>query len=301
MLAKISTTLLYSLMGLLALAHALPSGPMETPPPSLEQRLAYYSERPPRQEVKQAQAQAQAPASPSSSSSSSSSPSPSPSPIVTAGTPSRLTITVVNKMPAAVSTSYVHNDGVPGLVAGGTGTGTLMPGASATLVAPEDWAGNVAVNLAEDPETGERWEMNGDVSLLEGSLMEWGGLGYRVDIDVSYVNGFSVPITCSCNKDKAVLSGCSLDLWELGTPCSGSSGAANGQGACANPLRPDDSDGLAATGFFAPCEGAAFTWPRDDANSEGMCGGGDGVTCCIGTAGDGCPVNPKQQGGGGGS
>lgn len=107
-------------------------------------------------------------------------------------------------------------------------------------------------------------------------------------------NGFSVPITCSCNADRAVLSGCSLDLWSMGS-CAGDAGTDNGKGACANPLRPDNSAKLEATSFFAPCEGAAFTWPRDDANSEGKCQAAE-VTCCIGSAADGCPVNPKQKG-----
>ena len=151
MFAKMNTTLFF-LMGLLALTTALPSGPKETPPPSLEQRdnafLAYHAQKPRAASV-------------------------------TAG-PNQLTITVVNKMDEAVSTSYVGNAGVPGPVSGGTGTGTLKPGQTATLVAPQDWAGNVTVNL-------EKYKMNGDGSLLEGSLMSWGDVGYRVDMDVSYV------------------------------------------------------------------------------------------------------------------
>ena len=151
MFARMNTTLL-SLMGLLALTSALPSAPKETPPPSLEQRhdgfLAYHAQKP-----RQAS--------------------------VTAG-PDQLTITVVNKMSEAVSTSYVGNAGVPGPVSGATGVGTMKPDETATLVAPHDWAGNVAVNL-------EKYEMNGDGSLLEGSLMSWGDVGYRVDMDISYV------------------------------------------------------------------------------------------------------------------
>lgn len=109
----------------------------------------------------------------------------------------------------------------------------------------------------------------------------------------THSNGFSVPITCSCNADKAVLSGCSIDLWSRGN-CSGDAGTDNGKGACANPLRPDNSEKLKATDFFDPCEGAAFTWPRDAANSEGQCQ--EAVTCCIGSTADGCPKNPKQKG-----
>lgn len=146
-----NTTLL-SLMGFLALTSALPSAPKETPPPSLEQRQhafhAYHAQQP-----RQASVTAE---------------------------PSQLTITVVNKMSEDVSTSYVANAGAPGPVSGGTGTGTMAPGASATLVAPKDWAGNVAVNL-------EKYNMTGDTSLLEGSLKSWGDVGYRVDMDVSYV------------------------------------------------------------------------------------------------------------------
>lgn len=90
-----------------------------------------------------------------------------------------------------------------------------------------------------------------------------------------------------------MLSGCSIDLWSKGN-CSGDAGTDNGKGACANPLRPDNSEKLKATEFFEPCEGAAFTWPRDDANSEGKCQ--EAVTCCIGSTADGCPKNPKQKG-----
>ncbi|KUI70396.1 hypothetical protein VM1G_06422 [Cytospora mali] len=253
MFTKMHTTLI-SLLTLLSLTNALPSGPLETPPPAVNKRqgFAYHAEKLPHK--------ARA-----------------------TSAPSHLTITVVNKMSEAVSTSYVANGGAPAVLAGNTGAGTMAASATASIVAPSGWAGNIAVGLAKYP-------MNGDVSLLEGSLMDQGN-GYPVvDMDVSYVNGFSVPITCSCNDDNKVLSGCNLDLWKMGS-CSGSSGTDDGQGACANPLRPDNSASLTATSFFLPCQGAAFTWPRDDANSNEGCQSGQ-VTCCVGT--DGCPSNPKQ-------
>lgn len=103
-------------------------------------------------------------------------------------------------------------------------------------------------------------------------------------------SGFSVPITCSCNSDNTVLSGCNLDLWSMGD-CSGDAGTDDGMGVCNNPLRPVDKDGLTATAFFLPCQGAAFTWPRDASNGNGVCQSGQ-VTCCVGS--DGCPANPKQ-------
>lgn len=142
------TAPLLSLFTLLSIAHALPSGPKETPPPSLDRRqdVAYHAQEP----------RADA-----------------------AGSPSKLTITVVNKMSEAVSTSYVANAG-PAIVAGKTGTGTMGADATASIVAPSGWAGNIAVGRA-------KYSMNGDVSLLEGSLMDQGS-GYPVvDMDVSYV------------------------------------------------------------------------------------------------------------------
>jgi hypothetical protein len=98
-----------------------------------------------------------------------------------------------------------------------------------------------------------------------------------------------VPITCSCDETEKVLSGCSHDLFELNT-CPNQLA----QGPCANPLRHIDEDDLTATPFFLPCQGAAFTWPRDGANSNGECQSGH-VTCCVGTEDEGCPRNPKQS------
>lgn len=50
---------------------------------------------------------------------------------------------------------------------------------------------------------------------------------------------------------------------------------------------------MKATEFFLPCQGAAFTWARDHANSNEGCQSGK-VTCCVGTGEDGCPANPNQ-------
>lgn len=166
MFAKMNTLL--CLMGLLTLTGALPSVPKETPPPSLEQRqhgVRAYHALNPRSASRSASGQASQQTPPQAD--------------VTEG-PDQLTITVVNKMAEPVSTSCASNAGVPGLVSGGTATGTLTPGETATVVAPREWAGMVAVNLAKYP-------LNGRASLLEGSLKAWGDVGYRVDMDVSYV------------------------------------------------------------------------------------------------------------------
>ncbi|KAK7738385.1 hypothetical protein SLS53_006200 [Cytospora paraplurivora] len=200
--------------------------------------------------------------------------------------PKRLTITIENKMNEPLSTSYVTNPGAPTLLRGDEQPSTMAASATTSIVVPSGWAGNIAMGLA-------KYAMTGDTSLIEGSLTKQMDNPYlSVDIDVSYVNGFSVPITCSCNADNTVLSGCNLDLWSLGE-CSGSAGTENGEGACANPLRSYDRDNMTATKFFLPCQGAAFTWARDHANSNEGCQSGK-VTCCVGTGKDGCPANPKQ-------
>lgn len=92
------------------------------------------------------------------------------------------TVTVVNSMTDALSTSIVSNAGNPTLVAGGDSlTGTLEAGASATIVMPQDWSGNMALGKASYPIQG-----NGYPSLIEPGLTNWGN-GYMLDVDVSYV------------------------------------------------------------------------------------------------------------------
>jgi hypothetical protein len=99
-------------------------------------------------------------------------------------------------------------------------------------------------------------------------------------------NGFSGSIVCSCNGN--VVTGCNKWLWDL-NPCPND----NGVGACANPERASTTD-TSATPFFAPCSGAAYTFPNDNAaNSWGACQSGV-ITCCVG---QNCPANPRQPAG----
>jgi len=60
---------------------------------------------------------------------------------------------------------------------------------------------------------------------------------------------------------------------------------------CINPLRSDES-ATAATPFFAPCQGMAWTYVNDNsANSFGDCQDGQ-VWCCIGMN---CGASYKQS------
>lgn len=139
---------LIAILSLISLTTALPGAPKETPPPSLAKRQAFaYHAERPRQAT---------------------------------GAPSELTITVVNKMTTAISTAYAANPGVPSLAAGNQGAGTMSAGETASIIAPSGWAGNIG--MVELPHS-----ITGDVSLLEGSMMDQGN-GYPVvDMDVSYV------------------------------------------------------------------------------------------------------------------
>ncbi|KAH8892302.1 hypothetical protein GQ53DRAFT_793984, partial [Thozetella sp. PMI_491] len=160
------------------------------------------------------------------------------------------------------------------------GAGVIPNGGKAEFHVPLGWGGNVAV-----VENGGGRTFRGDESLIEASYIDqgaqWGGK--KFDINVSYVTGFSLPITCSC--DVGVIAGCNRYLWDL-NKCPND----NGVGSCKNPNR-DVANGPAAT-FFAPCAHAAYTYPNDSsANSgNGVCGGSS-VTCCVGTS---CPRNPRQ-------
>ncbi|KAF3764196.1 hypothetical protein M406DRAFT_258973 [Cryphonectria parasitica EP155] len=192
----------------------------------------------------------------------------------------QITVTIVNSMGEDLSTSVASNGGDATLVSGG-GTGTLAANSQATIVAPQNWNGNVAFGLAKYSEM--------DVpSLIEPGLTQVSGT-YMMDIDVSYVNGYTVPITCTCNDDNSFLSGCSTDLFSVGTCGQDGETDIQAAGACQNPTNEASGSATSASPFFAPCAGKAYTFPNDNgANSEGKCTSG-AATCCVGTSANGCP------------
>ncbi|KAL7919956.1 hypothetical protein ACQKWADRAFT_322539 [Trichoderma austrokoningii] len=173
--------------------------------------------------------------------------------------PQFLTITVINSHGDATSTSHAHDPNGPSAVSGNLGPGTMANGATAAFAVPTGWIGN------------------GNFVVPHGSSIA------VADVDVSYVNGFSVAIVCSCNGQ--VVTGCNKNLFNLN-----SCGNNDGQNACVNPLRSDEGATSAAP-FFAPCQHAAWTYVNDGAaNSFGQCQSGQ-ITYCVGAA---CPPNPKQ-------
>ncbi|KAI1867267.1 hypothetical protein JX265_000896 [Neoarthrinium moseri] len=192
--------------------------------------------------------------------------------------PPLMTISIVNQAGAPISTLHASNVGGPSIVSGiNTTIGTMAAGATAAIAVPTGWAGNIQIGLAKH-------KLTGDVSQIEANFVippDNGITHYTFavpDIDVSYVNGYSLSMTCSCNGVR--VTGCTKDLFAL-NKCPNH----NGQGACANPTRPF-LDVKVPTAFFAPCVGEAYTFPDDGkANSFGECQNGT-ITCCVGNK---CP------------
>lgn len=96
----------------------------------------------------------------------------------------QVTMTLVNKMSNAVSTSVVSNADAMTLVSGGENlVGTMAPQATATFVATLGWSGNIALVEEKD---GYQIETNVHSSLVEFGLTAQGDEN-KMDVDASYV------------------------------------------------------------------------------------------------------------------
>ena len=101
-----------------------------------------------------------------------------------------LTIKVVNSFGAPLSIFYGSNAGAPTPV-GNPGSGTLA--SSTQVLFPSNWAGRITIGKNYDPKG----------SKIEAS---YSSPNYVPDVDVSYVDGFSIPISCSCSG--VAVTGC---------------------------------------------------------------------------------------------
>ncbi|KAL9603143.1 MAG: hypothetical protein Q9219_001346 [cf. Caloplaca sp. 3 TL-2023] len=185
-----------------------------------------------------------------------------------------LTIAITNNYGQDLTMSFLNNAGFPGL-RGDPQTTTLVAGASTSYAAPSGWAGRINVGKIDHV----------DNSKIEGSFY---GAG-NGDIDISYVDGYSVPITCSVGGQ--VVSGCNSELFNQGcnSPDTLTPGPDGSPAVCSNGAR--SSDWGPPSGFFAPCAGAAYTFPKDDGANTGMISDTH-IDCCIGTS---CAPSPHQQ------
>lgn len=180
-----------------------------------------------------------------------------------------LTINVVNSFGVPLSIFYGSNAGAPTPV-GNPGSGVLT--SSTKVLFPSGWAGRITIGKTYDPQG----------SKIEASFSP---PNYVPDVDISYVDGFSVPISCSCSG--AAVTGCNIPLFHDGHTCGN-----QGPGPiCYNPEQGVPNG--PASPFFEPCAGAAYTYPNDNAaNSYGQCNKGV-IDCCVGPQ---CPAPARQHG-----
>jgi len=206
-----------------------------------------------------------------------------------------LTFNIINSYPGlqGVTISYQYGTYSNPALAGAAATtvasalvgnptgGTFT--SSTQVVAPFGWAGRMTIGKA------------GVAPDYRGTKIE-GNNGFNgadphadpdPDIDVSYVDGYSLPVTCSCGT--TVVTGCNYELWDMGNAC------ANIVGDAEHPICVNDPRNIHGppTAFFAPCNASAYTYDYNDfgANFQGPCDNGH-VTCCIGTTN--CGVHPLQ-------
>jgi hypothetical protein len=182
----------------------------------------------------------------------------------TSDTGLEMTIAITNLYRAQLSLSFGLNAGFPPPL--GNPQPTILPDSSSTqYLYPTGWAGRVDVGPNLSPYG----------SKIEGSFTG------PPDIDVSYVDGYSVPITCS--SQGMAVTGCNIDLFK--------------QAACEDqidgPVCLNSAVNLADRPppcFFARCAGAAYTFPNDnEANVSNL--RSNLISCCIGTS---CEA-PLQQ------
>ncbi|KAG7006733.1 hypothetical protein G7Y79_00013g035050 [Physcia stellaris] len=178
-----------------------------------------------------------------------------------------LTIGITNKFGTPVSIAFDHNAGGPPPIGGPHGPVKL--GASSTqFTFPTGWAGRLYVGKT----------LNNKNSKIEASYTG------PPDVDVSYVDGFSLPVTCS--SQGIVVTGCNIPLFHDGHTCGN---VDNNGPVCVNPQAGVPNG--PATPFFAPCQGAAYTYPNDNAANVGNVG--TLINCCIGPS---CPAPARQHG-----
>ncbi|KAL8899808.1 MAG: hypothetical protein Q9207_006007 [Kuettlingeria erythrocarpa] len=185
-----------------------------------------------------------------------------------------MTIAITNNHGQLLSLAFDSNAGAPGF-RGSPQPTTLAAAATTSYAVPSGWAGRINVGKIDHV----------DNSKIEGSFY---GAG-NGDIDISYVDGYSVPITCSVGGK--VITGCNIELFDQGcnapdTPQMGPDGQL---ALCSNSARVLN-DGPPSQ-FFAACAGAAYTFPNDNAANVGMIQE-TLMECCIGTS---CGESEQQK------
>ncbi|KAL8920106.1 MAG: hypothetical protein Q9208_006459 [Pyrenodesmia sp. 3 TL-2023] len=191
------------------------------------------------------------------------------------GSDGDMTIAITNRHGQDLSLAFDSNAGAPGFRGNPKPTALAAAGTTSYAV-PSGWAGRINVGKIDHV----------DNSKIEASFY---GAG-NGDIDISYVDGYSVPITCAVGGK--VITGCNIELFDQGcsAPDTPQMDPVDGQLAvCSNSARPRN-DGPPSQ-FFAACAGAAYTFPNDNAANVGMIKE-TLMECCIGTS---CGESEQQK------
>lgn len=185
----------------------------------------------------------------------------------TNGSRNYMTISMTNMYDNQLSLSFDSNAGGPSSI--GNPSAIILPNNASTQYAfPTRWAKRIYVGP----------NLNPDGSKIEGSYTG------PPDIDVSYVDGYSVPITCS-SEGTAVFD-CNVDLFKQPSiPCNDQVD----DPVCLNSAQ-NIANGLAPP-FFAACAGATYTYSNDnDANVSNL--KSTLVSCCVGAS---CQAPSRQS------
>ncbi|MCJ1431233.1 hypothetical protein MMC27_000584 [Xylographa pallens] len=186
-----------------------------------------------------------------------------------------LTIFVTNAMATPLTAFLGSNYGAPTPVNNPAPT-VLAPSAATSYVFPPCWAGRISLDPSSDS--------NPFASKIEGSAGS--NQTTELDLDVSYVDGYTVPVTCT--SANTVVVGCNIDLFAMGD-CGADKEVLKDSGTtCWNPTNTVVGNGPPSK-FFAPCAGAAYTFPNDNNANNGSVA--DTVSCCIGPS---CKPSDKQ-------
>ncbi|KAL8992883.1 MAG: hypothetical protein Q9169_006768 [Polycauliona sp. 2 TL-2023] len=185
-----------------------------------------------------------------------------------------MTVHITNKFGQDLPISYQSNQGSPTII-GNPSTNYFLKDSQTRVVVTKNFAGAIFIGKSFNPAN----------SKIE---ISWSPpQNYRPGVDVSYVDGYSVPITCSCGG--VPVTGCNILLASQGRVCP--IPGAGDKVICYNPKKTVDNG--PADPFFQPCQGAAYTYPNDhEANGYGKCDSGN-IQCCVGGS---CPRPGQQHG-----
>ena len=180
-----------------------------------------------------------------------------------------LTILITNIYGVPLSLLFSSNAGGP-LPVGNPSSTVLFNASPTQYIFPTGWAGRIGVGP----------NLNVNNSKIESSFTG------PPDINVNYIDGYSIPITYS--SEGIAVFGCNIELFQQ--PTIKYNNHVKGP-VYINPIHALNLSDRPAPAFFAACAGAAYTYPNDnDANVSNL--GSNIISCCVGAL---CEAPSRQS------